>query len=231
MRNTLLDEFEKYETIENSKEELKDIGNLSPTIILPLICSKKLKIENVDSIRKIEPQKGYFEDEQEILNELDIPPYNKNTLNFIFHELTSNIYDHSKFSNGLVMGKSYMDFKEIGFMDDGITIPTSLRDGNYSFENDCKAIIEAINGLSTKNELGFIERGTGLNNTINIIVNGCNGSALICSGGGLVLICQNEVHLKDISETPINGTLISLRMDLKEKVDIYNYLNHVHYKY
>lgn len=231
MRNTLLDEFEKYEAIENSKEELKDIGNLSPTIILPLICRKKLKIKNVDSIRKIEPQKGYFGEEQEILAELDIPPYNKNTLNFIFHELTSNIYDHSKFSKGLVMGKSYENFKEIGFMDDGITIPTSLQEGNYSFENDCEAILEAINGLSTKNELGFIERGTGLNNTINITTNGCDGSALICSGGGLVFICKNEVHIKDISKTPINGTLISLRMDLKEKVDIYNYLNHVHYKY
>ncbi len=89
---TLLEAFEKYESIENGKEEIKDINNLSPTIILPLICSEKLKIKDVDSIRKIEPQKGYFEHESEILAELEIPKSNKNTLNFIFHELTSNIY-------------------------------------------------------------------------------------------------------------------------------------------
>lgn len=231
MVNTLLEEFKKYENIENKKEEITDIDNLSPTIILPLICSQKLKMENINSIKKIEPEKSYSELENEIMDELKIPQFNKNILNFIFHELTSNIYDHSEFSKGLVMGKSYRDFKEISFMDDGITIPTSLRNGNYSFENDCNAILEAVNGLSTKNELGFIERGTGLNNTLNIVANGCGGSALICSGCGLVSICQNEVYVRDINKTPINGTLISLKMNLKEKVDIYNYLNHVDYKY
>lgn len=145
--------------------------------------------------------------------------------------MTSNIYDHSKFTKGLVMGKSYVDFKEISFIDNGISIPTSLKDANYSFDNDCNAIIEAINGLSTKNDVGYIERGTGLNNTINIATNGCNGSVLICSRNGLIFIDENEIHAKDINKNPINGTLISLRMDLSEKVDIYNYLNHVNYKY
>lgn len=229
MINTLINEFEKYENIENNKEDIKDIAIFSPTALLPLICSQNLKIENVNSIKKIDPKKCYFEFENEIINELNIPKFNKNPINFIFHELTSNIFDHSKFSKGFVMGKSYSDFKEICFVDNGISIPTSLRNASYSFENDCETIIEAINGLSTKNELGFIERGTGLNNTINLVTNGCKGCALICSGRGLVFISKKEVYSKEIN--PFNGTLISLRMNLKEKVNIYNYLNHIDYKY
>lgn len=169
MEKTLLEEFKKYETIKN-EEKINDLNLLSPTTILPLICSQNLKINNSNSIKEINPKKGYFEFEKDIISEMNIPKYNMNTLNFIFHELTSNIYDHSKFTKGLVMGKNYEEFKEIAFIDNGITIPTSLKNSNFSFENDCEAITEAINGLSTKNELGFIERGTGLNNTINIVI-------------------------------------------------------------
>lgn len=40
------------------------------------------------------------------------------------------------------MGKSYEDFKEISFIDDGITIPTSLQDVNYSFEMIVKQLLK-----------------------------------------------------------------------------------------
>ena len=123
------------------------------------------------------------------------------------------------------MGKSYDNFKDISFIDNGINIANSLKNANYSFKNDCNAILKAINGLSTKNELGFIERGTGLNNTINIVANGCYGSVLIESGKGLVFITTENTYFKQIDNNPINGTLISLKMNLNEKVDIYNYLN------
>lgn len=53
MKKTLLNEFERYELIENDKEEIRDIDGFSPTVALPLICSQKLKSENLDSIRKI----------------------------------------------------------------------------------------------------------------------------------------------------------------------------------
>ena len=60
MTKTLLNDFKIYENIENEKEEIKDIDNLSPTVVLPLICSKKLNSKNISSIRRIEPEKGFF---------------------------------------------------------------------------------------------------------------------------------------------------------------------------
>ena len=49
------------------------------------------------------------------------------------------------------------NFYEFSSLDDGITIPASLKKLNFPIENDCDAIIQAINGLSSKNELGYIE--------------------------------------------------------------------------
>ena len=225
MEKTLLDEFDKYELINNNELEITNLELLSPTITLLLLCNSNLEFDDINTIQKIEPKQNYRGFKDEILSELNIPNYNNNILNFIFHELINNIYDHSEFSKGFVMGKSYPNFKEISFIDNGITIPTSLRKNNHSFENDCRAIIEAINGLSTKNELGFAERGTGLNNTTNIVMNGCGGEILVGSGNGLIFLSKGNVFMKNIDNAFINGTLISLRIKLKEKVDIYNYLN------
>ncbi len=224
MEKTLLKEFEKYRKIRNGEFEITDCENLSPTVATLLICNDGLKLDNMKTIRKIEPEK-VTSFENELLNELDIPKNNKNVINFIVHELRNNIYEHSKFSRGLVMGKSYTNFTDVSFIDNGINIANSLKKANYPFKNDCDAILKAINGLSTKNELGFVERGTGLNNTINIVTNGCDGSVLIASGKGLIFINKENIYMKNIDETPINGTLISLRMNLSEKVDIYKYLN------
>lgn len=229
MEKTLLDEFRKYEEIKNIAE-ICNYKELSPTATLPLICSQILDNAIIDTRRVIYPEEKYFVIDNEIITRLYIPKYNFNTIKFISHELSSNIYDHSKFNIGYLMGKSYPNFTEISFIDNGISIPNSLKNRNYYFENDCVANIKAINGLSTKNELGYIERGTGLNNTINIVANGFNGSVLIASGSGLVHITQKNLEVQTINEQ-FKGTLVSLRINFEKKVDIYNYLNQITYKY
>ena len=226
MEKALLDEFEKYEAIKNGEFEISNSENLSPTIATLLICNDGFKLNNLKTIINVEPDNAPIF-ENKLLNELEIPKTNKNVINFIVHELRNNIYEHSQFSKGLVIGKSYNDFKDISFIDNGINIANSLKNTNNSFKNDCDSIIKAINGLSTKSELGFVERGTGLNNTLNIVTNGCHGSVLIGSGKGLIYIDNENTYLKNIDATPINGTLISLRMNLSEKVDIYKYLNSI----
>lgn len=75
-----------------------------------------------------------------------------------------------------------------------------------------------------------IIRGTGLNNTINIVTNGGDGSLLLVSGRALLYLTKNEVILKENPQY-LNGTLISLRLKLNNKLDIYNYLNQITYKY
>lgn len=230
MEKTLLDEFEEYNMEKNKNYRLDELNSLSTTKILLLICEEKQKTLNITGLKNINEYTQTDEFENEMLNIMNIPKSNKTTLSFIFNELIGNIYDHSKFRNGFIMGKKYNDFHELSFIDDGITIPQSLKNADYHFDNDCEYLIEAINGLSTKKELGFIERGTGLNNTSNIVINGGNGSILIVSGCALAHMEKNNINVKEIPNC-FNGTLISLRIKLDNKIDIYNYLNQITYKY
>lgn len=230
MEKTLLDEFEEYGTIKNKKFTIDEINSLSTTKILLLICENKQKIEKIEGLKNINEYNQTDEFENEMMEILNIPKSNKTTLSFIFNELIGNVYDHSQFHNGYIMGKEFENFHELSFIDDGITIPQSLKNANYTFNDDCEYLIEALNGLSTKKEIGFIERGTGLNNTSNIVTNGGNGSILLVSGCALAYLTSNELFVKEIPNC-LKGTLISLRIKLKSKIDIYNYLNQITYKY
>lgn len=107
--------------------------------------------------------------------------------------MTGNIYDHSKFSDGCISGRLIDDKYDFIIVDNGISIKNSFKNAGYSFENDCDALIKAINGLSTKNDLGYIERGTGLNNTANIIVNGFDGEFMLISGNALLYINSENI--------------------------------------
>lgn len=231
MKRILLNKFEEYENMKKKDIEV-DIGNFSPTVALPLIYNEKINFKKIDSIRKVNVNTDNSEIiSNEILEELNINNNNITPMKFVFHELISNIYDHSKFENAYVMGKKDGKFYEFGFLDDGITIPTSLKKLKSPIKDDCDAIIQAINGLSSKNELGYIERGTGLNNTINIVTSRSNGEVLIVSGCALIHISNNDnITARKIPRDCVNGTLVSLRMNLDSKIDIYKYLKQVKYE-
>jgi hypothetical protein len=146
----------------------------------------------------------------------NIDNINITALKFIFHELIANIYDHSEFENAIVIGRNNGESFDFIFIDDGISIPCSLTNNNYIFETDSKSVMQAINGLSTKNVIGFIERGTGLNNTINITINGAEGAVLILSRHALLHITKNNLLKKDLKDINMNGTLIGIRMKINE---------------
>lgn len=151
-------------------------------------------------------------------------------MKFIFYELTGNIYDHSKFSEAYISGRLNKNKYDFIFVDNGISIIDSFKNADYPIKNDCDALIKAVNGLSTKNDLGYIERGTGLNNTANIVVNGFGGEILIISGHASLYINSKSISVQKISEEYSNGTIIHLRIDLNSKIDMYNYLNQIKYR-
>ena len=230
MKRILLNKFEEYENMKK-KDIGMDIGDFSPTVALPMINNEKINFKKIDSIRKVNVNTDNSEEiSNEILEELNINQNNITTLKFVFHELIANIYDHSKFENAYVMGKNDGKFYEFGFLDDGITIPASLKKLQCPIKDDCDAIMQAINGLSSKNELGYIERGTGLNNTINIVTSGSNGEVLIVSGCALIHITKDRITARKIPHDCVKGTLVSLRMNLDSKIDIYKYLKQVKYE-
>lgn len=228
MEYTLLDRFKESRNIEY--ENLR-IDNLTPTETLSLINSGTLEFQPSEILKQINrTENNSINVTNDILKNLEIEKKNITPLKFIFHELITNIYDHSKFRNAYVMGRTFDNYCEISFIDDGISIPQSLKNSNFEFSDDCEYIIQAINGLSTKNELGYIERGTGLNNTLNITINGASGSVLIVSNHALIYLTSKYLIKQELEDNYINGTLISLRLDLTQKIDIYKYLKQVKYE-
>lgn len=229
MNSSLLREFKEYLEIKKGKIDIKDYYPLTPTISLPLMISENVKLES-ENIKEIDSKfDNSIEITNNLLENLNVPKHNVNSMKFIFYELISNIHDHSEFKEAYLMGESIENNFEFTFLDNGITIPQSFKNNNFEFEDDCDAILKAMNGLSTKNELGYIERGTGLNNCINIIKNGFEGSILLVSGYGLIHITPKIIESAILNEKYINGTMISIKMDLRKNIDFYKYLNQKEY--
>lgn len=153
-----------------------------------------------------------FEVTNELLDELDIPKENQNTIKFILYELTGNVYDHSRFSKACISGR-FSDGKfDFIVKDDGISIIDSFRNANYHFDDECEALIKAVNGLSTKNDLGYIERGTGLNNTSNIVANGFKGEILIISSHATYTSTITKSLRKKFQKITKTGQLSTLEL-------------------
>lgn len=167
---------------------------------------------------------------KEIINIMESPEENTNALKYIFHELIANVYDHSEFNKGFVIGQYYprLNSTDYCFMDNGISIPGSFKKSGISFENDCDAIIQAINGMSTRDNGEYIGRGTGLNSTINIVTQ-ANGNVLIASGDCVVELTKRKVFVKNIPKEYIKGTLVSLRVP-NRPLDVFGGLNYVEYE-
>ncbi len=143
---------------------------------------------------------------------------------YLVSELVDNMYEHSNFKNALVMAQRYdqKGFVEICFFDDGISIPGSFKEGGLIFDDE-QAIIEAVNGLSTKNK----ERGFGLSSNMTIFTKGIGGEVFIASGLGAVYVGRNRQKVYKLQNNHIlKGTLVSIRIPIPApKVDIYDYLN------
>ena len=85
---------------------------------------KNLNFDKFDSVMKVNANDDNSDEvSNEILKELNLNKNNYTPLKFVFHELITNIYDHSKFENAYVMEMKDEDYYEFSFLDDGITIP------------------------------------------------------------------------------------------------------------
>jgi hypothetical protein len=176
------------------------------------------------------PQKE--EEAEKTLNELyNLNNYGKEyggeiAFKYTIGELVDNIYQHSQFKSAFVMAQRYPSkgFLEICFYDDGITIPGSLKKAGLIFnEEEDKAIAEAINGLSAKNNK---ERGYGLWSNLNLVLNGLKGEFLVVSGNGAVFASKTGQKLFKLQEPhKLKGTLISIRVSCQQKeVNFYEFV-------
>ncbi|WP_407380947.1 hypothetical protein [Methanobrevibacter sp.] len=139
---------------------------------------------------------------------------NENVFKFIISELIDNIFDHAHSKNAYVIAYCKKDHFDVIIFDDGITIPYSLESHDFIFKKDWNAILNAIGGISTKNEFGYYERGCGLNNCFSLMTQGGCNSILVASGKGIICSKKDKLYKIDISNKAIDGTIIGLRFDL-----------------
>lgn len=148
----------------------------------------------------------------------------ENAFKYLIGEIVDNIYEHSEFNTALVMAQRYptKGFTDVCFFDDGITINGCFKKHGLEGRNDCEAIIEATEGVSTKSK----ERGFGLNTTMRICTNGTSGDMLIISGnGGLLTTEKYRQPYRLEKELELTGTLVGFRIPfMGNEVNIYEFL-------
>ncbi len=93
---------------------------------------------------------------------------------------------------------------------------------NYKDNEHALAILDAINGKSTKGS----DRGFGLGTSANLIYKGFKGEMLVVSGLGAVSINHMGTQPYTLREgMRYYGTLIAVRVPLiHERVDLYAYI-------
>lgn len=148
----------------------------------------------------------------------------ENAFKYLIGEIVDNVYEHSEFTNALVMAQRYpkKGFMDVCFFDDGITINGCFKKHGLIGRNDCNAILEATNGVSTKSK----ERGFGLNSTMRIFTKGTAGEMLIISGkGGLLTTEKNRQPYTLEKVLELTGTLVGFRIPfMRKEVNIYEFL-------
>ena len=197
MKLDLLDDFNKCLEIKDFDQLFMKIEYFS--FSLPLLLFRKNfdnsineyvdSIDSILSVKLIDDENTYF---NVFLNKCNFS--NKNIFLFILSELVDNISDHANSSNAFVIGYFKKDYFDIIIIDDGITIPKSLELHDFSFKNDCEAILSAINGNSTKNDFGYFERGCGLNNSFMLMTQSDNSSILVASRNGLIYSKKDNIY-------------------------------------
>lgn len=151
---------------------------------------------------------------------------NEDAYKYLISEMVDNIYQHSEFNLACVMAQNYpyKGYNDIVFLDNGITIPGSFM--NYGFlykkKNQYQAIIDALNGLSTKDDP---QRGYGLSSSTKIFLE-LGGEIFIVSGYGAIYLSKTKnINFNLQKHNMLDGTLVSIRVkDTDEKIDIYQFL-------
>lgn len=143
---------------------------------------------------------------------------------YFIDELVNNIYDHSKFNNAFIMAQRYnkMKFMEIGFYDDGVSIPGSYREYGMKF-TDIEAVKAALDGVSSK--MGQ-ERGYGLCTSVKLLREGLDAEIFVVSKGAGFHFSPRNIEAFDLKNRGIlDGTLVCARIPFTTKdVDIYDYI-------
>lgn len=233
--------------------DLSNINFVSPTILLPSLNfarqnSMKIKVHpnTSDYIKRVLgiingpkttlkfrelPKKRSDNNRvvKDMVNLLDHDYGGSRTLWHVLNEMVNNVIDHSQSENGYTYSQKYPigGAIDMSFFDNGISIPGSYEEADISFKNDCDAIDNAINGISTKEKDEDDPRGYGMNTTAQLITKGNNGDMLVVSRGGLCYINQlGKKYNRLVKDKFMQGTLVSIRIKRNQVQNFDSYMDY-----
>jgi len=138
----------------------------------------------------------------------------QNSLKYLTSEMITNINEHAMVDHYWIVAQYWPKTKtcEIAIADTGIGYKESYKGTAYEVENHIEAIMNAIQGNSSKDD---IERGTGIPGMINIFCKGYGGCVVIMSGDTLLLIEKEQQDFYSL-EVGWRGVFIGIRFKVSE---------------
>jgi anti-sigma regulatory factor (Ser/Thr protein kinase) len=136
-------------------------------------------------------------------------------LSYLIGELTTNMFEHSKSAQGIVMAQTYKEkgYIEIAFADNGKGLRKSyLENGIHTPGDDTEAINLALNGVSTKDD--GRTRGYGISTTKNVLANGLTGRFFLWTGNSFNYHYGSRNDTTENKSMLYNGCFYSLKIPI-----------------
>jgi len=231
--SALIDNFKNKFIINNSKtiKSYLDIINFPKGIDSTSDFSKQTQqFKNYIPISILRKEKGKEREDLEYLfltliyNNLGKVTGAKNAIYYPITELLTNIFEHSKASQGYLLGQYYpqRNYLDICIVDTGRGLKRAyLEDRNLNISSK-EALIEVMKGNSTKSSK---ERGYGVRTSKKIVCQALNGEFIILSGNTALYSNNNEEKFINLPNFNWQGVIIAYRI-LKPTgvIDITSYL-------
>jgi len=146
----------------------------------------------------------------------------RNSLKHLTSELVNNVNEHAKIDHYWLLAQYYKNNNtcEIVLADCGIGYRESYVNTEFEVDNDTDAIINALEGKSSKKKPK--ERGYGIPTIENLFVNGYGGKLVIISGNSGIYYKKDERTKFDL-KSYWQGSLVGINFNLKT-VDFYRYI-------
>lgn len=144
----------------------------------------------------------------------------KNVLSHLTSELVNNVAEHSKVRDYWLLAQSYTVPRhtvEIVLADCGIGYKKSYENTKWETKTDKDAIINALEGKSSKTELDG--RGFGIPSIVKLFVGALNGKIIILSGDSLIYY-KKEKRIEKPLRSYWQGAVIGISFFPKD-VDFY----------
>lgn len=138
----------------------------------------------------------------------------KGTENAIYYpvaELVSNIFDHSKKSEGFVFSQIYKNkhFMDLCIVDRGRGLSQAFKDERGEIFSDAESIEKALQGLSTK---PGIERGYGMRTSKRVVCEALQGGFIIITGNSAFISINDRQVVGTLQDFYWQGVIVAYRI-------------------